>query len=74
MPALAATSRLTVAFATDRHAEYAMRYLDRLEDPTLIASLRREPSSDLAFVDVDCDAATASRVSTLLQGAHGILV
>ncbi|MFL5755258.1 MAG: hypothetical protein ACJ77N_03080 [Chloroflexota bacterium] len=73
MPALDELDRLTVAFASDRHARIALEYLERV-DFALEASVRRVDGSDLSFVDVDVDPALRERVSTLLRGARGIVV
>lgn len=64
--------RLRVAFASDRHARYALEFLAGLTHPPLTTSI--EQAAELTFLDLEIRSSERERVATLMRGAHGIPV
>jgi hypothetical protein len=62
--------RLRIAFASPRHARYALEFLSGLANPPANTSIHDEAS--LTVVEVEIRVADRERVATLMRGAHGI--
>lgn len=62
--------RLRIAFASERHARYALEFLASLTNPPTATLIEDEAS--LTFVEVEIRIVDRERVSTLMRGAHGI--
>jgi hypothetical protein len=62
--------RLRVAFASARHARYAIEFLSGLPRPPIRTWI--EDDDALTFVELEIGIADRERVVTLMKGAHGI--
>ncbi len=66
--------RLTVAFASSRHAREAVRFL---AGSTLHVTAFARPTLDdaeMALVDLEIPSVERARLETLLGGVHGIVI
>jgi hypothetical protein len=66
------SNRLRVAFASERHAQYALQLLAGLGERSIRTSIADEAS--MTFVDLELGSADPDRVATLMRGAHGITI
>ncbi len=67
-------THLLVAFATDRHARDAVRFLDGTTLVTCAPSIRGGEGGSFAVVDFRVDPEDCDRLATLLSGLHGIVL
>ncbi|HEY7736644.1 MAG TPA: hypothetical protein VH813_07595 [Candidatus Limnocylindrales bacterium] len=66
------SNHLRVAFASERHARYALQLLASLGDGSIRTSV--EDDASLTILDLELGSADPERVATLMRGAHGITI